>query len=589
MPPTGNVRIALAALRPLAAYLGISFLYFGIPIVAHPGREWIGSGADPQIFVWSLGWWPHAVLHWQNPIYTHVVWPPVGIDLAWVTSIPGLAFVLAPVTLAAGPVVAYNVASVLMPALGAWTAFLLCRHLTRSFWPSLAGGYLFGFSSFVLGHLEGHLHMSSVFLVPLVALVVVRYLEGSLDGRALAWRLGLLLAGQLLLSTETLFTATIALLVSLVLCAALVPATRARLRSLPLPLSGAYLIAGVLTSPLLAYAAAHFQHDSINQPESFPADLANLVVPTRLTGITTSWTRTVSDRFWGNAAENGAYLGLPLLAIVVWYVCARRRSPGARLLGVLLAVGILCELGTALRIRGVRQFVLPWDAVARLPLFDNVLPVRFSLYVALAAAVAAALWASSRLAPRWLRAGLVALAIAAIAPDVWASAWHGHPDRPRFFTTDLYRRCLRPGETLLTLPYPSWNYMGLWQAEAGFRFRTAEASLNPVIPDGIPDWETVHELLSNNPPSGGGPALVQLARDQGAGAILVDGRRSEPWRSLLAGSGLPVQHVGGVYLYRLDATLDPCRSSSGRHGASSTSSRPTSAPGASSASRRRSS
>jgi hypothetical protein len=577
------------ALGVLAAYLGLSFLYFGVPVVAHPGREWIGSGSDPQIFVWSLGWWPHAILHWQNPIYTHVVWPPVGLDLAWVSSIPGLALALSPVTLLAGPVVAYNVASVLMPALAAWTAFLLCRHLTRSFWPSLAGGYLFGFSSFVLGHLEGHLHMSSVFLVPLVALVVVRFVEGSLDGRGLAWRLGLLLAGQLLLSTETLFTVTLVLLVSLLLTAALVPATRARLRSAPRPVLGAYVIAGVLTSPLLAYAVAHFQHDSINEPGSFPADLANLVVPTRLAALTTSWTRTVYGSFWGNTAENGAYLGLPLLVIVGWYVWSRRRSPGARLLAVLLAVGIVCELGTALRVRGVRQFALPWDAVAGLPLFDNVLPVRFSLYVALGAAVAAALWASSRVAPRAVRVGLVALAIAAVVPDVWASAWHGHPDRPRFFTAGLYRQCLRPGETLLTLPYPSWNFMELWQAEAGYRFRTTEASLSPVVPRNIPDRETVHELLSNNPPAGGASALVQLAHDQGAGVILVDGRRSEPWRSLLDGSGLPVQEVGGVYLYRLDCTLGSCPSSSGRPGASSTSSRPMRAAAASSANRTRSS
>jgi hypothetical protein len=577
------------ALGVLGTYLGISFLYFAVPVITHPGREWIGSGSDPQIFVWSLGWWPHAILQWQNPIFTHAVWTPVGLDLAWVSSIPGLALVLAPVTLVAGPVVAYNVASVLMPALAAWTGFLLCRHLTQSFWPSLAGGYLFGFSSFMLGHLEGHLHMSSVFLVPLVALVLLRYVEGSLDGRGLAWRLGLLLAAQLLLSTETLFTVTLVIAVALVLAAVLVPAARERLRSLPLPLGAAYLIAGVLTSPLIAHAAAHFQRESINKPVDYPADLANLVVPTRLAAITTSWTRTVSDRYAGNAAENGAYLGVPLLIILIWFTWSRRRSRGALLLVVLVALGVLCELGTDLHVRGDRLFALPWKMIAGLPLLDNVLPVRFSLYVALGAAVAAALWASSRVAPYWTRIALTAIAIAAIVPHVWLSAWHGHPDRPRFFTSGLYRDCLHPGETVLTLPYPSWNYIALWQAEAGYRFRTTEASLSPVVPPDVPDRETVLELLSNNPPAGGSDAIVQLARDQGADTILVDGRRSEPWRTLLAGSGLPSQQVGGVYLYDVGGTLGTCRSRSGRRGASSTSSTRTSAPAASSANRRPSS
>ena len=203
-------RLHLPALKAeravaLGVYLALSFLYFGLPVASHFGRDWIGSGTDPQIFVWSLAWWPHAVLHWQNPVVTHAVWPPVGLDLTWVSSIPALAAVFAPVTLTAGPVAAYNAASILVPALGAWTAFLLCRHVTRSYWPSLAGGYLFGFSSYELGHLQGHLHMSSVFLVPLAALLVIRYVEGSLDDRGLVLRLGPLLAVQFLLSTELLF------------------------------------------------------------------------------------------------------------------------------------------------------------------------------------------------------------------------------------------------------------------------------------------------------------------------------------------------------------------------------------------------
>ena len=66
----------------------------------------------------------------------------------------------------------------LVPALAAFTAYLLCRHLTRSLWASLVGGYLFGFSSYMLGQEQGHLHMTAVFLLPLIALAVVRYVAG---------------------------------------------------------------------------------------------------------------------------------------------------------------------------------------------------------------------------------------------------------------------------------------------------------------------------------------------------------------------------------------------------------------------------
>ena len=49
----------------------------------------------------------------------------------------------------------FNVAELLVPAVSAFTAYLLCRHLTRSLWASLVGGYLFGFSSYMLGQEQG--------------------------------------------------------------------------------------------------------------------------------------------------------------------------------------------------------------------------------------------------------------------------------------------------------------------------------------------------------------------------------------------------------------------------------------------------
>ena len=140
---------------------------------------------------------------------------PVGINLAWTQSAPGLAIALAPLTLAAGPIVAYNVAAILMPALAAWTAFLLCRHVTDAVWPSLVGGYLFGFSTYVLGGTLAHVQTTAVFLLPLIALVLLQFFDGELEGRALAIRLGLLLAALALLETEILFTTTFAIAVAL--------------------------------------------------------------------------------------------------------------------------------------------------------------------------------------------------------------------------------------------------------------------------------------------------------------------------------------------------------------------------------------
>jgi hypothetical protein len=520
-------------------YAALSFLYFGVRLLPHPGRYLIGSGADPDIFVWSFAWWPHAVLHGDNPIVTHAVWAPDGINLAWVTSVPGLALAFSPATLLFGPAVGYNLAAILMPALAAWTAFLLCRHLTRAFWPSVVGGYLFGFSSYMLGQLLGHLHMSSVFLVPLLALVVLRFVEGSLEGRGLVWRLGLLLALQLALSTEVTFTATFALVVATALAYAFLPGLRPRLRALPKPALGAYALGAVLVSPLLWYALTDFETGTVNAPEPYSADLANLVVPTRLVSLGNGI--GLAERFPGNVAEQGAYLGLPTLAIVAWFAW-RRRDRVARFLLTCLALSFVIALGTRLWIAGHELVPLPWALVAKLPLFNNALPVRFSLFLALTAAVVVALWA--RDAPRAWGIVLPAAAVLSLVPTLRQADWKLHPDRPELFAQrNLLDACVPKGENVMVFPFGGRDHSMLWQAESGFRFRMAGGYLRPDTPDSF-DYTAIHKLNRGNED----PTLdeiLEVVRDKRVGRLLVVETYQHPSAKELE-ARFPTQVLGGV-------------------------------------------
>jgi hypothetical protein len=536
-------------LAALGAYVLLAFIYLAVPVISHPGRDLIGTGRDPELFAWMLAWWPHAVLHGTNPFVTHAVWWPQGSNLAWDTSVPGLALLAAPVTLLGGPVVAYNTVVVLLPALAAWTAYLLCRHLTGSYWPSLAGGYLFGFSPYVLGQAEGHPHMSAVFLVPLIALVLVRYVEGSLTGTRFVLALGVLLALQLLFSTELAFTVTLAMAVSLVLAAILVPASRRRLRLLLPPLLASYAVAALIAAPLLAYALQRLKHGAIHPPGGYPADLLNLVIPTHLTALGWSWTTSVADNFKGNTSENGAYLGLAWLAILGWFAWSFRRVATARFLVMLVAVGVVVELGIRLTVDGHGYISLPWRLVSKEPLFNNVLPVRISMFVALAASVCVAWWASSRSASRPVRIVLTGLAIAMVVPSLWLNVWLERPYRPAFFTQGTYRACLKPDDSVLMLPFPLRSDAMLWQAEAQFAYRMANGYVNTRPPVGVPEPNLVHLLQHTTVPTDPRP-LLAWARRQGVTKIVVAGPTARAWVRLLAPLKQP-QRVKGVYLYNL--------------------------------------
>jgi hypothetical protein len=534
------------------AYCVVSLLCFGVPLLAHPGRSYVGAGTDPEIFIWSFAWWPHALLHGQNPIATHAIWAPDGFNLAWATTTPGLALAFAPVTLLAGPVVAYNLAALLMPALAAWTAFLLCRYLTRSFWPSLLGGYLFGFSSYMLGQEEGHLHMTSVFLVPLVALFILRYLDGRETARGLALELGLVLAAQLSFSTELFFSLTLALAVALLTGYWADATRRERLRSLVGPLAVAYLLAAVLTSPLLVYALIGFRSGSVNPPGGYVADLLNFVVPTGLTLASGHRVTEFATRFPGNSSEQDAYLGVPIIVIAGWYFLHRWRTAARRFFVVVLVVGVVAALGPALYVGGRRIAAAPWALVDGLPLFNNLITSRFALYLALITAVIVSLWVSGNGSRRRLRVVLPVLAVIALLPQLQFGLWRVTPHVPAFFTAAAYRDCLQPGENvLIVLPQAESADALLWQARAGFRFRMAGGQISPEMPRSFTRYAAVRALRIGFAPPRRAADVLAFARAKRAGTILIDGRYAQAYQWLRDGLG-KVNEVGGMLVYRVE-------------------------------------
>ena len=86
---------------------------------------------DPNFYVWSLRWWPYAVAHGLNPLYSHEIAAPAGHALAWITTTSPLALLTAPLTLTAGPVVSFNLLEAVALPVSGWAAFVLCRLADR--------------------------------------------------------------------------------------------------------------------------------------------------------------------------------------------------------------------------------------------------------------------------------------------------------------------------------------------------------------------------------------------------------------------------------------------------------------------------
>ena len=174
----------LPALGAFTFYLVLSIAFFGRALFGHLSDFYFGIGVDPGLMMWSLVWWPHALANGLNPLLTKAIWAPSGFNFAWGTSIPFASILASPLTFTLGSVATYNILCVLSLPINAFCAFLLCRHITRDYIASLLGGYIFGFSAFMLGQLIcGHLHMLLTFPVPLYAYLALRRIGEEITAR----------------------------------------------------------------------------------------------------------------------------------------------------------------------------------------------------------------------------------------------------------------------------------------------------------------------------------------------------------------------------------------------------------------------
>lgn len=559
----GRGRHGRAAI-PLLLYLGLSLALIGRPVLADFGSRTIGFGADPTLFAWSMEWWPHAFLNGLDPIHPDIIYAPDGFNLTWATSVPILSIGLSPITALAGPIAAYNLLAVLIPALNGWAAFLLCRALGARFWPSVAGGYVFGFSTYVLGHSLGHPNLSLVAAIPLSVFLFLQHLQGRIGSRGFVAALASTLIFQFLTSTEVFLTMTSFGLVTLGLAALIYPNQRRRLLGAARLVLAAYAIAGAVVSPYLYAFLTDRPTLTHADPFVFSADPLNVIVPTQLTAVGGETFRPIGERFSGNMAENGAYLGLPLLLVVVLFARDRVRGQGARLLLMVFGVGIVAALGPRLNVLGDQTaVVLPWSPFVELPLFKYVLPARLVVYAWLALAGMVALWLSAHAGKSWRRWALVGLGAVSLLPNLWVrnealdvSIWSIHRPVPEFFRDARLRDRLGPDPNLLVLPY---NEAGngnalLWQAESGMSFSMPGGNVSATIPPEFTCWPIVGSLIAGIYSQGQVGYLRSFLKGKEVDAVVVPVEESPPLTPLL--DGLPVRRwkSGGVYVYDLPRT-----------------------------------
>ncbi len=507
------------ARRPVDVRAGliVSVLYLMGGVVAywhlwaHPATVQPGFGTgDVGRYDWFVGWVPWALAHGTNPFVSHIANVPFGVNLMDDTSVLILGLIMAPVTVLFSPVVSVNVLFTLAYPLSAGAGYLLARRFTEWRPAAFAAGLFYGFSPYMVAQGSGHLNLS---FVPLPALIVVALHELLIrqerPARRVGALLGVMVAAQFLISTEITATTAMFSAIAVVIVAVVGhDQVLARARHAAEGLAVAAVVAVVLLAYPLYVAVAGPMHISglILGFQYYYSDLVAPLLPTSVMQFGTAHMKQVADKIGGNLSENGTYLGLPLIVLVLAAAAFIRRrvvwiAAGMAVIAFILSLGGYFHVGLARYATLGNNIPLPGEVLFHIPKLNDSFPVRYALFVDLFVSVVLAVTLEALHRAGAGRAALsVALpavvAVVVLLPllPAWPYPAQGPTGVPRYFTSGDVK-AVPAGSVALVYPVPvnTNDAAQLWQAQSGYRFQEVGGYFVVPAPKGAPSGSQFFE------------------------------------------------------------------------------------------------
>src|SRR5262245_39236332 len=167
--PSHRFRLAVVALLVYA----LGALVFVWPLPQDLSSHVTGDPAgDTGAYVWNAYVFLYNLSTGSSVFSTDRILALAGeVSLALHNNSLMLSAIAAPFIPAFGVIASFNIALIAILVLNPFCAYLLARHETRSFFPSLLGGALFGFSPFISARVEGHMSLATAFGLPLTILL----------------------------------------------------------------------------------------------------------------------------------------------------------------------------------------------------------------------------------------------------------------------------------------------------------------------------------------------------------------------------------------------------------------------------------
>jgi hypothetical protein len=533
---------------------------------------------DPGEEVWFLAQTPWAILHGHNPFVNDWLNAPVGLNLMDNTTMPLLGLLFAPVTLLFGPIATFNV--VLDAAIfSSATAFFFMARRFVGWWPAaFVGGLLYGFSPFMVAEGNAHLFLLFQAAPPLIILFLDRFLRTP--STSPGWTgvaIGACFVAQFYVSTEGFASLVIMTLVAAIVAGGYVlvrhaPVDVRRIRRMS-ACALAVIVLGVGYAGWTAIEGPHHVNGPVQSTQAITdrsTDPVGLLAPTSNQLLAPKGT-PLGDFFVAGPIENGSYLGVPLLLVLVIGVRQLRRRRLVLYCAAMAGVALVLSMGTDLQLGGHRTGIpLPYSVLAHLPLLNGAIPSRWFFYVWLFAALLFTLivdavhthLADGRCGRHRLGAFAASslLAVCVVIPLIpaWPYPAAAAPV-PAWFTDGA--RSLPVGSTAVVYPSstPRSSSAMLWQAMANMQFRMPGGYAVFATPTGATfdsQPSALHSALvacfSGHPPTlAPATTRAQLRAIGASTVVVVPGTRGASCAARLFERALgPARSTQGVLLWR---------------------------------------
>ncbi len=565
-------------------YTLLSIFFFGYPVLTHITNYYIGGGIDPAQYIWSFEWVKYCVLHLKNPLSTPFMWSPLNFNLTGSTAVLGIAFLFTPLTILLGPVESSNIAMILLPAMASLTMFVLLKFLTGKILPSILGGYIFGFSTYMINQMSSHMHLVPVFLIPLFIYLFLLKTRNLISPGKFIILFTLMLVFQFLFSLEIFATFTFFGFISFLIFYFICGKTQTQsltenlkindvnTNSLKLELLKtlkmviiSYIIAAVVLSP---YLYSYFLYGRFNvvhfAPADFSSNLLNFFIPSRYTLLGGRFFNFISKKFdsYDYVFDQDAYIGIPFIAIIIFYFYKNYRKPAIKALFYCFLIITVFSIGPTLHIYKYSIMPMPYKPFVVVPLIKHALPARFMLYSFFILSIITALFLSKSnsfynethdIHGSALKYAAVLLGIAFLLPSFNYGGRYTNPNVPSFFNYS-YKKFIEKGENILIIPYGYNGLTDYYQAIDNLYYKTASGYLG-ATPAYFSNYPVVHTFYKAEPIPFSKAELCNFLYKNRVGKIIIVPPANRYYFKLFEKLNEKPLYVGGVYVFGVPQSI----------------------------------